>query len=201
MPWLKTNKQPKKQPAQGPKPVVNYLHHVLFFINHTISIFHFLISQLLSILIYRDTFTFQILLKRFCQARGLITDGGRLEWVCLINLNKFQYGCCKSNMTDGMPQCHFLRVSQKERKKNAWCLWRHRGLQRGVFIFLTILQRVFWPFSSVPLTQQPSICMPQGLFIHYKPSSRLIWRGKEKGGIEYTKILMKTQLLQGADSV
>lgn len=56
-------------------------------------------------------------------------------------------------------------------------------------------------FSCVALTQQPSICVPLGLFIHRQTSSGLIWWCKNEEKDEEEKMLIKTQLLRGADSV
>lgn len=84
-----------------------------------------------------------------------------------------QYDLYKSNMTNGMPQGHFLMFPHTKTLD----VYKDTEVCRKEYLFSWQFCRVFRPFSSVTLTQQPSICMPQGLFIHYKPSSRLIWWG------------------------
>jgi len=74
----------------------------------------------------------------------------------------------------GVISLHF----HTHREKGLWVFTKTRACREGLFIFVTILQRVYRALSPpVTLTQRPSICVPRGLFIRYKPSSRLIWCG------------------------
>lgn len=89
--------------------------------------------------------------------------------------------CCtyKGNMANGIQPGRFLTFPQKKR----WMFTKTQAWWGEDYLFSWRFCRVFWHFSSVTLTQQPSICVPR-LFIHCKPSSRLIWWGKKRERVQ-----------------